>query len=328
MMHFSGAGKRWLSSIEDQLEGLSWSDFTSQLLLRFARDEHELLLHRLFQIRQIGSVIEYIDQFVALVDDLKAYAKHPDPLYYTQRFIDGLRDDIKAVLLVQRPSSLDTACVLAQLQEEALGLNKRPTRRFDTAPAPKPAWLGALALPLPATKQTDGDLKRQPTVGPTTAEDKFRALRASRRAQGLCIRCGAKWRRDHRCSEMVQLHLVQELLDMFPALDEAEDSSPPSPTSSQVMMHLSVAAVAGIPTPKTLCFTGEIQAHTLSILVDSGSSHRFISSSVGQSLCGVQPLQPAVNVQVANGALLQCTTHIPAASGQSRTAHLPLTSSC
>jgi hypothetical protein len=99
-MHFHGAEKRWLSSIEDQLEGLAWSDFCLQLLLRFARDEHELLLRRLFQIRQTGPVNEYIDQFVALVDDLKAGAKHPDPLYYTQRFIDGLHDDIKAVILV------------------------------------------------------------------------------------------------------------------------------------------------------------------------------------------------------------------------------------
>jgi hypothetical protein len=101
--------------VEDQLESVSWSDFCFQLLTRFARDEHELLLRCLFQIRQSGHVLEYIDQFVALVDDLKAYAKHPDPLYYTQRFIDGLRNEIKAVLLVQRPTTLDTACSLAQL---------------------------------------------------------------------------------------------------------------------------------------------------------------------------------------------------------------------
>ena len=85
-MHFHGNAKRWLSSVEDQLEAITWSDFCSQLLLRFARDEHELLLRRLFQIRQTGPVSEYIDQFVALVDDLKAYAKRPDPLYYTQRW--------------------------------------------------------------------------------------------------------------------------------------------------------------------------------------------------------------------------------------------------
>jgi len=114
-MHFHGAAKRWLSSVEDQLKAITWSDFYSQLLVRFARDEHKLLLRRLFQIWQTGLVNEYIDQFVALVDGLKAYAKHPDPLYYTQRFIDGLCDDIKVVILVQRPSTLDTACVLAQL---------------------------------------------------------------------------------------------------------------------------------------------------------------------------------------------------------------------
>jgi hypothetical protein len=82
----------------------------------------------LFQIRQTGSVNEYIDNFVALVDDLKAYAKHPDPLYYTQCFIDGLHDDIKAVIHVHRPSTLDTGCVLAQLWEEAVGVAKRPAR--------------------------------------------------------------------------------------------------------------------------------------------------------------------------------------------------------
>jgi hypothetical protein len=60
-MHFHGAAKRWLSSVEGQLEALTWSDFCSQLLLRFARDEHELLLCRLFQIRQTGPVNEYID---------------------------------------------------------------------------------------------------------------------------------------------------------------------------------------------------------------------------------------------------------------------------
>lgn len=58
---------------------------------------------------------EYIAQFTTLLDQLKAYAKHPDPIYYTQRFIDGLRDDLKSIVLMQRPSSLDIACVLARL---------------------------------------------------------------------------------------------------------------------------------------------------------------------------------------------------------------------
>lgn len=101
---------------------------------------------------------------------------------------------------------------------------------------------------------------------------------------------------------------------MFPESDPAEDSGPSSPTTSQVMLHLSVATLACSPAPKTFCLTGEVQGVSVSILVDSGSSHTFLGSKVAQSLTGVQPLEQAVHVQVANGDVLLCTTHIPYAS--------------
>jgi hypothetical protein len=40
-----------------------------------------------------------------------------NPLYYTLKFVDDLKDDIKAVVMFQRPQDFDT--VIAQLQEEA-----------------------------------------------------------------------------------------------------------------------------------------------------------------------------------------------------------------
>ena len=257
-----------------------------------------MLLRRLFQICQNGPVTEYIDQFVALVDELKAYAKHPDPLYYTQRFIDGLHDEIKAVVLVQRPSTLDTACILAQLQEEAMGAIKRPYRRVDVLPGQKPAWPAPLPLPPPPPKLAIVDAPRVTEVTRVQLKKNsghFVPLVVPV-GRGLCIRCRAKWSREHKCSEVVQLHLVQELLDMFPDMDDAETSSPPSPAASQVMMHLSVAAIAGASAPKTLCLTGSIQGISLSILVDSGSSHTFLSSSLAQSLSGIQELHPTVSV--------------------------------
>ena len=45
--------------------------------------------------------------------------------------------------------------------------------------------------------------------------------------------------------------------------------------------------------------------------MDSGSSHTFLSTSVAASLTGVQQLVPIVIVQVANGAVMQCYSHIP-----------------
>jgi hypothetical protein len=91
---------------------------------------------------------------------------------------------------------------------------------------------------------------------------------------------------------------------MFLETDSVEDSSPSSPMASQIMLHLSVAALAGSPAPKTLCLTGLVQGVSVSILVDSRSSHTFLSSSVAQSFSGVQALEPPVQVQDANGAIL------------------------
>ena len=48
------------------------------------------------------------------------------------RFVDGLRHDIKSVVLLQRPKDLDTAATLALLQEEvAPGTTTRTGRSGD-----------------------------------------------------------------------------------------------------------------------------------------------------------------------------------------------------
>jgi hypothetical protein len=65
-------------------------------------------------------VQDYIDRFTELVDQLVAYQhSSSNHCYYTTRFVDGLKDEIKFVILVQSPVDLDTACSLALLREEA-----------------------------------------------------------------------------------------------------------------------------------------------------------------------------------------------------------------
>jgi hypothetical protein len=78
------------------------------------------LIRQLFHIRQTGTATEYVEQFSILIDHLSAYEANTDPLYYMMRFIDGLHDDVKVVIVVQRPSTQDTMCALALVQEEAL----------------------------------------------------------------------------------------------------------------------------------------------------------------------------------------------------------------
>lgn len=118
-MQFVGPAARWLQSIEYKLVQMSWGEFGRLIQERFGKDQYQGLLRQLFQIRQTGTVATYVEEFSQLIDKLNAYQTMSDPLYYTLKFVDGLRDDIKAVVMLQRPQDFDTAAVIAQLQEEA-----------------------------------------------------------------------------------------------------------------------------------------------------------------------------------------------------------------
>lgn len=50
-MHFSGVAARWFSSLGDHCHELPWSEFCGALMECFGKDEHEMLIHKLFRIR-------------------------------------------------------------------------------------------------------------------------------------------------------------------------------------------------------------------------------------------------------------------------------------
>jgi hypothetical protein len=83
------------------------------LLDRFGRGQHEILVRQLLNIKQLGTVSDCIEKFSELLDQLAAYEGPFNPLHHTMRFIDGLRDDLKFAVLIQRPKNLDTAFVIA-----------------------------------------------------------------------------------------------------------------------------------------------------------------------------------------------------------------------
>lgn len=78
-MRFEGAAARCVRA--------SWDDFCAAMLSRFGRNQHDSLVHRLYYLRQTGSVEEYISQFSELMDQLTAYEPDPDMFHYTTRYV-------------------------------------------------------------------------------------------------------------------------------------------------------------------------------------------------------------------------------------------------
>jgi hypothetical protein len=112
---------------------------------------------------------------------------------------------------------------------------------------------------------------------------------------------------------MVPLHVVEELLTMVQAEEESELPSELSDNilKGEQLMHISQAAAKGSQAATTMRLQGWIQQQEVIMLVDSGSSHTFVSSTLAARLqVPCRPIPP-LRVKVANGGLMYCGTELP-----------------
>lgn len=319
-LHFSGTAARWLQVHEAHSTPFTWDTLCTALCAKFGSEQYQTQLRQFNTMCQSGSIVEYMEQFEELMHHLLAHNPSFDPLFFTTQFLDGLKHEIKSGVALYRPQELDTAFSLALLQEELLGQlpwrEPVPGRHLPRpvvalgAPLPRPGLPAPLAAAddrcaLDAARAED---RRQ---DPARGEDRVAALRNYGRARGLCLKCGECWGHGHQCAAMVQLHVVEELLELLQAkVRDRQDGD--SDSDEEQLMSISKLATTGETTPRTVRLLGNIGGLDVLLLVDSGSSHSFISEAVAARMPGqVQQMRP-VSVKIADGGTLSCFGYIPA----------------
>lgn len=66
------------------------------------------------------------------------------------------------------------------------------------------------------------DRRASTSVGARGEEDKMAALKAYRKANELCFKCGERWGHSHKCPTSVPLHLVEEMWALAMKGEESE----------------------------------------------------------------------------------------------------------
>lgn len=90
---------------------------------------------------------------------------------------------------------------------------------------------------------------------------------------------------------------MQEVLEIYHMQsDDVAGEDPKAQPAEQLFLTLSVAAVSGTSAPRTMCMLGSIQGQQIRILVDSGSSHTFISSQLALKLQGMSAIASPLSV--------------------------------
>jgi hypothetical protein len=67
-----------------------------------------------------------------LAHQILLYNNSYDDVYFVTRFMSGLREDVRAPIMLHRPKDLKTAYSLALLQEEELQQSKASNAKWDS----------------------------------------------------------------------------------------------------------------------------------------------------------------------------------------------------
>ncbi|KAK1602451.1 hypothetical protein QYE76_003131 [Lolium multiflorum] len=309
-LNFRSTAALWLRNVESKGKVEEWEELCRLVHDKFGKNKYVYYRRQLRQLKQVGSVSEYIQQFEKLRNQLLLYNSALDENFFIDEFIEGLKSEYRAAIRLHLPADMDTACLLAMLQEEELEAtakspikdNYKSSHRFDRTHKDVKS-----AVRTDETKKHDSG----------KWEEKLDALKAYRRAKNLCFVCGEKYSRTHKCPDQVPLHIIEELMDILPGNSSfGQESSDGESDPDDLMMIASVAApeVATEKGGKSRCtirLPGVIGKHQIQILIDSGSASSFISTRLAETLqCASQPIPP-VQFTVANGSPMHCNACVP-----------------
>jgi len=90
----------------------------------FGLDDLRSAMNDLLELKQTGTVEEYTTQFQALQFDITLHNPHYDDMFFTPRYVMGLKEDIRGTVESQMPSTVLKASILARIQQKVFERNK------------------------------------------------------------------------------------------------------------------------------------------------------------------------------------------------------------
>lgn len=109
-LYFEGRAFKWFKWYNDNEPFQNWDEFKMATIEKYIITQVELLCRELMDLKQIGTVVEYYEQFemiVAAVNDIFENTLE-------NIFLRGLRDDIQAKIMLFNPKGLNAIMRMAK----------------------------------------------------------------------------------------------------------------------------------------------------------------------------------------------------------------------
>jgi hypothetical protein len=267
--HLEGEAQLWFQILLREGREIGWTEFKEGVFARFGPTQFYNPFGELTKLQQERSVREYQAKFESLLSKV-------GPLLQNQQvscFVSGLNKVIKADVTVGRPLTLTSTIGLARVYEaHNMAMKKHPlleTRRPPVSTRPPMSQ-----QPLPIKRLTPEELKE-------------------RQEKGLCFKCNEKYGPEHRCKRlfMIEAYLREE--------EDGEEIT--QVQEEEVIPEISLHAMTRKDNPETMKIYGRIGKTIFLALIDSGSTHNYMSLALANKL-GLQPTKgEGMEVVIASG---------------------------
>ncbi|GMI64784.1 hypothetical protein HRI_000147700 [Hibiscus trionum] len=218
-----------------------------------------------------------------------------DESYFVSNFISGLKEKLKHRIKVHPPKDLAEAFRQAKLFELTLDFENR--RQKYNVKSFSTTWL-------PGNQRNASSNHNSKVANPTM--NPKQSLIEYKRSHNLCFKCGEKYNPGHQC-KLKQLNVMEEEesdeIEEQEEWNNLEERATEEEKQHDVGLEISMNALIGSVSFNTLRRAGSIRGRALSILVDSGSTHSFITPTWAKD--GLELVSnPPLAINVANGKKL------------------------
>ncbi|KAF7812849.1 Ty3/gypsy retrotransposon protein [Senna tora] len=333
-VHMEGVAYAWYMWSKKNGLFSDWESFLVALRLRFGDSLYNDPRQALKELKQEGTVEEYQGQFETIANKATALQEE----WLISFFIGGLKDYLKYEVKLSKPTSYYEAVSMAKMLEEReqkMELTGRSTQtKSHSLPGGK-TYSSSLSgnyssYNTPSKSYSTGGVNNKGAVNSgqnqgsntvvsqasisnkTLPYKRFTAAELKeRRRLGLCYYCPEKYSRTHKCQPTYCLLLGCEEMEEFMHYDvEGElkllQSEVESQETVEATPEISFNALEGQFHPSTLRVTGRYREQPVHILIDNGSTHNFVKSSVAEKLgLPLEEIKP-FRVQTGSGAYLEC----------------------
>jgi hypothetical protein len=264
-----------------------WEDLVQVFQKNFGPAEFQNPDEHLCNIKQTGTVQEYRQEFAKRSSRVSNWPEH----CLLGVFLNGLKEELKADVRIHKPRSVYKAMSLALEFESKVSqtkIGKYTSSSSSVKTDPNPADSSEITPTIAAQKHTET------RISDTEKQNRY--------IRGECFRCGEKYGPGHRCktgtfklleaaegTETQTNCIVEQLVD-------------PPDNLAEISLH----ALFGKANPTTMKLQGTLLDTEILILVDSGSTHNFISDNLVRELKLTSQFVTPFGVQIGNGDIIRC----------------------